>query len=312
MWSIREKYLTFSLDLSEETREKWESFVSGTLAEVNKQNTVDLVSDSSITCNETQADQLPDRSRQGASRPSPPKPPPDRDLPGREEPEASSGQEPALRMPAFGVPLKGDLQEGPEWTSTPAPALRDTSLGGASLGARSLGAGSLGARSLNGTGLPIGMEATTLAASPGEDNWWMAPIIRCPCPALVPAGYAESDVMYGARVDFNRPGETFGFAYYAFREWQLTVTQAGVLPPVVLGAGPVPEAQGFNIRPVGNELTYRQGGPGAYFFRMVLQAQYTQMEEGDHTAWAEAGGGWDGGGTRELRPGGNWRRSTRD
>ena len=39
-------YLTlnpFITDIPEESREKWESFVSGTLAEMNKQNTVDLV-----------------------------------------------------------------------------------------------------------------------------------------------------------------------------------------------------------------------------------------------------------------------------
>lgn len=51
------------------------------------------------------------------------------------------------------------------------------------------------------TGLLISMEAATLASSPREDNWWMAPNILCPSPALVPAGYAESDITYGGLVD---------------------------------------------------------------------------------------------------------------
>ena len=36
--------LTFVSEFPDEAREKWETFVSGTLAEMNKQNTVELVS----------------------------------------------------------------------------------------------------------------------------------------------------------------------------------------------------------------------------------------------------------------------------
>ena len=36
--------VSFISGLDEELREKWENFVSGTLSETNKQNTVDLVS----------------------------------------------------------------------------------------------------------------------------------------------------------------------------------------------------------------------------------------------------------------------------
>lgn len=36
--------IVYFTELSEDVHEKWETFVSGTLAEVNKQNTVELVS----------------------------------------------------------------------------------------------------------------------------------------------------------------------------------------------------------------------------------------------------------------------------
>lgn len=54
---------------------------------------------------------------------------------------------------------------------------------------------------------------------------------------LVPAGYVESDVGQGARMEFSGLGEPFGFLYCAFREWRLTLVEADVPSPAVQGKG---------------------------------------------------------------------------
>lgn len=66
------------------------------------------------------------------------------------------------------------------------------------------------------TGLLTALDgaAIHLLDSPRGESW-EGPICPCPRPAVVPARYEESHVVYGAQADYNGPGEPFGFTYMA-------------------------------------------------------------------------------------------------